>query len=587
MHRPNLFLSLGLAVLPQQAQAQQTPCPLLGAIFPPVQHPLKSTNFSDTIANLTTTFNDLDKDGTLDGLNTTFYVQAFSASDTLFHYKYVPQGMKGFLTSGTLNEDTVFRIGSISKLLTVYTLLAEVGMKRMNNPVTKWVPELTRAAKKNKGDPTRKVQWDEVTIGQLAGQMAGINRDFGLFDLESNLESSHEDPEKYGLPILGKKDSPKCSIAEPALGPCSRKQFFQGITAETFLPITSTGNTPVYSNLAYQILAYALESMTGKSFEKSIKSSLLSPLSMKRTTLEAPKDKKNAMIPKNELVSSWNMTLGDASPYGGMFSTIVDMTRLGQSIFKSSILEPATTRSWLKPISHTSNVYFSVGMPWEIRRMNLPLGRGTRVVDLYTKNGALGLYTAIFVLSPDHEIGYVALIAGPERNSLLAYLPEVLAETLLPAAEDAARETAAARFAGSFEGPKSQITVEMDDTLVVRNWTRAGVDVIAAQTAMLYPRLDVSVVLRLYPMGLEGNGRMSFRVIFEVNAKGGSEAESDANATDAGASPFTGGCLSWGGLDTLTYGNIGLDDFEFEVDHAGKATGLSARAMRETLKKVD
>lgn len=270
-----------------------------------------------------------------------------------------------------------------------------------------------------------------------------------------------------------------------------------------------------------------------------------------------------------------------------MFSTIADMTRLGQSIFKSSILEPATTRSWLKPISHTANVYFSVGMPWEIRRMNLPLGRGKRVVDLYTKNGALGLYTAIFVLSPDHEIGYVALIAGPGRDSLLAYLPEVLAETLLPAAEDAARETAAARFAGSFKGPKSEITVEMDDTLVVRNWTRAGVDIIAAQTAMLYPGLDVSVVLRLYPMGLEGNGRMSFRVIFEVDAKGGSEVESDANATDAGTSPFTGGCLSWGGVGTLSYGNIGLDDFEFEVDHTGKVTGLSARAMRETLKKVD
>lgn len=70
----------------------------------------------------------------------------------------------------------------------------------------------------------------------------------------------------------------------------------------------------MYSNMAYQILAYALERMTGKSFEKSIKSSLLSPLSMRRTTLEAPKDKKNAMIPENELVSSWNMTLGDATP---------------------------------------------------------------------------------------------------------------------------------------------------------------------------------------------------------------------------------------------------------------------------------
>lgn len=274
--------------------------------------------------------------------------------------------------------------------------------------------------------------------------------------------------------------------------------------------------------------------------------------------------------------------------YGGMFSTIADLTRLGQSILKSSILEPATTRSWLKPITHTADVYMSVGMPWEIRRMNLPLGRsGTRVVDLYTKNGALGLYTAIIVLSPDHEIGYVALIAGPERNGLLAYLPELLAETLLPAAEDAARETAAARFAGTFKGPESQMTVAMDDTLVVRNWTRGDVDIIAAQAAMLYPGLEVSVVLRLYPMGLEGNGRMSFRAIFEVNAVGDSEAQSDANATEASAGPFTGSCLSWGGVDTLTYGNIGFDDFEFEVNQSGEATGLRARVMRETLKKID
>lgn len=176
MNYLTLALSLGLAVLPQQANTQETPCPLLGAIFPPVQHPLKSGDFSDTIAQLSATFNNLDRNGTLEGFNTTFYVQAFSASDTLFQHGYVPSSMKGFLTSGSLNEDTVFRVGSVSKLLTVYTLLAEVGIKHMNDPVTKWVPELALAARNNKGDPTRKVQWDEVTIGQLAGHMAGISR---------------------------------------------------------------------------------------------------------------------------------------------------------------------------------------------------------------------------------------------------------------------------------------------------------------------------------------------------------------------------------------------------------------------------
>ncbi|KAI9147440.1 Beta-lactamase-like protein sdnR [Paramyrothecium foliicola] len=200
-----------------------------------------------------------------------------------------------------------------------------------------------------------------------------------------------------------------------------------------------------------------------------------------------------------------------------MFSTAADLTRLGQSILKSSLLAPSTTRSWLKPITHTADLYMSVGMPWEIRRLRLPLGRsGTRVVDLYTKNGAFGLYSAIIVLSPDHALGYVALLAGPGRGSLLGYLPDLLAQMLLPAAEDAAREIAAARFTGTFEGTENQLTVVMDNTLVVRNWTRGDVDVLAIHAALQWPGLEVTPVLRLYPMGLEGNFKISFRGIYEA-----------------------------------------------------------------------
>ncbi|KAG5759752.1 hypothetical protein H9Q72_012115 [Fusarium xylarioides] len=558
MNYLTLALSLSLAAFPRQTNAQESPCPLLGAIFPPVQHPLQSSAFSNTISRLNATFNELDRNGTLEGFNTTFYLQAFSASGTLFQHGYVPSSMKNFLTSGTLNENTVFR-----------------------------VPELAHAARKNKGDPTGKVQWDEVTIGQLSGHLAGISRNFGFFDMSSVIESTRQSRELYGLPTLDKQEKPHCSVSDPSLRPCSRKEFFQGIMTQSFFPITSTANTPVYSNVAYQLLAYALEGMTRKPFKKSFQSSLLDPLSMKRTSLEAPKSKENAIIPENEQVSWWNITTADSSPYGGMFSTAADLTRLGQSILNSSILSPSETRSWMKPIAHTADIHMSVGMPWEIRRTYVPLGRsGTRVVDLYTKNGAIGLYTAIIVLSPDHEIGYVALVAGTNRAYLLSYLPDLLAQALLPAAETAARDNAAKRFAGTFKGPKSQLTVTMDDTLVVRNWTRGDVDVIAAEAALTWPGLDVTPVLRLYPMGLEGNKRMYFRGIFEAQAVDGSTAETEENTIEANIGPFSGGCLSCGGVDSLTYGNIGVDDFVFEVDGDGDSTGLSPRVMRETLKKV-
>lgn len=66
--------------------------------------------------------------------------------------------------------------------------------------------------------------------------------------------------------------------------------------------------------MAYQILAYALEAMTNKTFEESFNSALLDPLGLNHTTLEAPKDDSNAVIPGNKTASWWDRTMADASP---------------------------------------------------------------------------------------------------------------------------------------------------------------------------------------------------------------------------------------------------------------------------------
>lgn len=272
-----------------------------------------------------------------------------------------------------------------------------------------------------------------------------------------------------------------------------------------------------------------------------------------------------------------------------MFSTAADLTRLGQSILKSSLLEPSTTRAWMKPITHTADLQMSVGMPWEICRTNVLLGSGTRVVDLYTKNGAIGLYTAIIVLSPDHEIGYVALFAGPSRDIMLSYIPNLLSQNLLPAAEEAAREAAVARFTGTFQGPETKLTLQMEDTLVVQNWTRGDVDVLATLAAMWWPGLEVTPILRLYPM-VEGNKKMSFRGTLDAKLVNASEPDIDdtyINAAYLSTGPFSSGCLSWGAVDSLTYGFVGVDDFEFDFDLRGEATELRVRVARETLKKTN
>lgn len=163
--------------------AQSSPnCPLLGPVFPPPNVQSKPVqqlreNFyallEDSLQNGTTAY------GPLDANTTSFYVTVFSEEDTLFDYGYAAPSLNGSLTSGNLDRNTIFRIGSLSKLLTVYTLLAEVGFKYVNDPITKWVPELSTvaAAEACNENPVSNVAWNEVTVGALASHMAGINRD--------------------------------------------------------------------------------------------------------------------------------------------------------------------------------------------------------------------------------------------------------------------------------------------------------------------------------------------------------------------------------------------------------------------------
>jgi hypothetical protein len=51
------------------------------------------------------------------------------------------------------------------------------------------------------------------------------------------------------------------------------------------------------------------------------------------------------------------------------------MTTLGRHIMKSTLLKPALTRWWLKPVSFLPDPAGAVGMPWGIRQINLKNGQ--------------------------------------------------------------------------------------------------------------------------------------------------------------------------------------------------------------------
>jgi len=77
--------------------------------------------------------------------------------------------------------------------------------------------------------------------------------------------------------------------------------------------VTSAFNMPIYANPTFQILAYAMESMTNKTFAEIFQSSLVRPLKLNGTSLETPArtESLNAIIPGGEIESGWKLEPGD------------------------------------------------------------------------------------------------------------------------------------------------------------------------------------------------------------------------------------------------------------------------------------
>jgi CubicO group peptidase (beta-lactamase class C family) len=81
-----------------------------------------------------------------------------------------------------VDELTIGRAGSVTKLFTVYALLVMAGIGVFDKPVTDYLPELRRApassssssSSVNKGGKLLdRIRWEEITIGALTSHQAG------------------------------------------------------------------------------------------------------------------------------------------------------------------------------------------------------------------------------------------------------------------------------------------------------------------------------------------------------------------------------------------------------------------------------
>ena len=168
-----LFLKYGLLVAFAGLSVAQN-CPYLGPAYPAATS-ADAPAFISASGALEKALADAIASGKIDGATSKFAIQVYLGNKKPIYASYhTPTVSNGTRSGAVVGADTVFRAYSISKLITVYSILTKLGDKYWDEPVAKHVPEISRLSG---GNPVYDADWEEISLGSLASLMSGIGRD--------------------------------------------------------------------------------------------------------------------------------------------------------------------------------------------------------------------------------------------------------------------------------------------------------------------------------------------------------------------------------------------------------------------------
>jgi CubicO group peptidase (beta-lactamase class C family) len=545
--------------------------------------------------------------------NFTFSLGLFSIYDAAaieklqFHYTspeiaHAPNG------THSVDGNSIYRIASVTKVFTVLAGMLELKPTDWETPLTDIFPYLASAGKNSShpDDPLYTVDWSLVTASNLAAQIAGVPRD-GLPSFNEialaylNAPSPKTDPQRLALPDLA-------TIAQDPLlnGPCVAELLQTatcGVTSyiETQAdrpPVFEPWTQPAYANNGFSLLGLTIEALTNKTLAQIYNESIFNPLGMSNSFSVTPSQSgwARCVIVPDPVTGSpatyWQVDAEIFTSSGGLLSTTRDLARFGVGILNSTLMKPDVTRRWLKPVSFTARLDYALGRPWEIIRFTMP--DSGKVVDVYTKLGDSGGYSAYLVLLPDYGVGFNVLVAGSSdgRSGVDAQLGDTILQTVLPALEAQATIEAGNSLAGTYANPtthfsvnttgtlNSSLTVALNETkgaapgLHITSWISNGTDVLSKLPTDFGPG-----PYRLAPTIIDaGSTSLAFRLLGPTDAP---DQRSPLKATIAAVDG-----LDWLLTDVPTYGGIGLGLFVFTLDASGKAQAVSPAAYRVSLSRT-
>lgn len=266
-----------------------------------------------------------------------------------------------------VKRDTPFRLASISKPISAVGLLQLMEAKKLS------LEEDVR-----KHCPAFPAKTYPITLAQLLGHTGGIRH------------YKESDPSDMN-------NTRRFSSVIDSL----RKFAYEPLEAEP-------GTKYVYSTYGYSLIGCAIEGASGMPYEKWIEDNILAPSGMRNTgpdTGKGPSLRRSQGYRKTPTGAVVDCAYSDNSakiPGGGWVSTVDDLLRFADALFKQRLIKPETVdRMWTSGKLRSGKLT-GYGLGWSLSRSP----EGDR--EIYHTGGQQGASTILY-LRPDQQFAFVWL----------------------------------------------------------------------------------------------------------------------------------------------------------------------------------
>ena len=327
--------------------------------------------------------------------------------------------------------DTLYRVGSISKLFTALAVmqLVEQGRLDLDEPVSRALPEFA----------PRNPFKTPVTLRHLLTHRAGVVREPPV--------GHYFDPMPHTILDVVKSLSETTLVYEP-------------------------GTRTKYSNVGFTVAGAVVERIADKPFARAVQDAVLKPLGMTRSTFEPGPELARQLAYgvmwsyDGQTIETPTFLLGEA-PAGNLVASAADLARFLSAIFAEgrapggAIVRPETLRTMLEPPAGGSSDTGTIGLGFALSSLD-----GSRLIG---HNGAVYGFAAEVMALPQVKLGAVVITNVDCATGATRLVAETALRLLLAArggrplepplrSRPVPRERAR-QLAGSYHGARSIVDI--------------------------------------------------------------------------------------------------------------------------------